>query len=53
MKIKINSNTVTIVGQNGFDGLDMSGNYCPSYTNADCTTPGKIIFTMSSDGSVN
>ena len=54
MKITISGNTVTIVGQNGFHGIDMSDSkYCPSYKDANCMTPGTITFTMDDDGSVN
>ena len=55
MKIKISATgtkNVTIEGQNGFKNVKMQS-YCPSYTDADCDTDGKIIFTMSSNGSVN
>ncbi len=54
MKITISGTSVTIEGQSGFAGVDMSDSkYCPKYKNADCKTKGIIKFTMEPDGSVN
>ena len=65
MKITISGTTVTITGQNGFKGVDMSDSkYCPTYKDVKCgdgkavsaggngLDKGVIKFTMQNNGSV-